>query len=145
MKTSNKGIDLIRQFEGLRLKAYLDSVGVPTIGYGHTKGVKLGQTITEQQAIEFLKQDLADAELTVNRRVNVELTQNQFDALVSLVYNIGSGNFSKSSVLRFLNMENYSRAGLSFGLFNKGRVNGKLVVLKGLTNRRKMETDLFLS
>ena len=134
-------LSLIKSFEGLRLNAYLDSVGVPTIGYGHTRGVKIGQVITESQAQEFLKQDLQDAIAGVERLVTTTLTDNQFGALVSLVFNIGVGNFAKSSLLRKVNMKQFIAASDSFAAWNKA--SGK--VLSGLTRRRAAEKKLFLT
>jgi lysozyme len=134
-------LSLIESFEGLRLNAYLDSVGVPTIGYGHTRGVKIGQVITESQAQEFLKRDLQDAIAGVERLVTTELTDNQFGALVSLVFNIGIGNFAKSSLLRKVNMKQFIAAADSFAAWNKA--GGK--VLPGLTRRRAAEKKLFLT
>lgn len=101
MKTSNKGIELIKQFEGLRLKAYRDSGGKWTIGYGHTGGVKSGDVITAQQANDFLIQDIKTAENAING-LNLNLTQNQFDALVSFVFNVGTGNFGTSTLRKKL-------------------------------------------
>ena len=143
MKAVN--IDIIKSNEGLELKAYLPTPhDVLTIGYGHTKGVKAGQTVTKEQAEALLREDLKDAEAVVNSLVKVELNQNQFDALVSLVFNIGVGNFSKSSVLRFLNAGRYTDAADSFRLWNKQRQGSKMVELRGLTKRRKEERELFL-
>lgn len=147
MRFSNAGVELLKEFEGLKLKAYRDSVGVWTIGVGHTKGVKPNDVITYSQAINFLYQDIKDAETAVNRMVRVfdVLTQNQYDALVSLVYNIGAGNFEKSTVLRETNKRNFQLAADAFRRFNKGRINGVLVELKGLTRRREAERKLFLT
>lgn len=143
MKTVN--IEVIKKHEGLELKAYLPTPhDVWTIGYGHTKGVKPGQAVTKEQAEVFLREDLVQAEGVVNAMVKVELKQNQFDALVSLVFNIGAGNFSKSSVLRFLNAGRYTDAADSFRLWNKQRQGSKMVELQGLTKRRKEERELFL-
>ena len=88
MRTSRKGIEFIKAHEGLRLDAYLCPAGVPTIGYGHTHGVKMGDRITEEQAEKFLIDDLIVAETEVNR-YGLNINQNQFDALVSFVYNVG--------------------------------------------------------
>ena len=145
MKVSN--IDLIKESEGLVLKAYLPTPNdVWTIGYGHTKGVKPGQIITKDTAEEYLKQDLSWVEAVIDKWVKVDLTQNQYDALASLIYNIGEGNFIGSSVLRWLNSENYVQAADSFVLWNKQRnkKTGKLEVLNGLTKRRQEEKELFL-
>lgn len=142
MKTSQRGIDLIKSFEGMRLTAYPDpgTGGDPwTIGYGHTKGVKPGMKITENWAEELLRDDLAEFEAAVNGLVKVRLCQHQFDALVSLVFNIGPGAFSDSTLLRLLNAGLYDDAALQFVRWNKG--GGK--VLSGLTRRRMAERKLF--
>ena len=97
MKTSKRGIDLIKQFEGLELTAYHCSAGVPTIGYGHTRGVSLGDSCTEAQAEAMLVKDLEDTERQVIFYTKSLLTQNQFDALVSWTYNLGAGNLAKKS------------------------------------------------
>lgn len=143
MQTVNK--EAIKEHEGLRLVAYLDSVGVWTIGYGDTgPDVVKGLTITKEQAEERLRKRLVEFEGYVNRYVKVKLTQNQFDALVSLVYNIGPTNFNSSTLLLKLNAGDYVGAADQFLVWNKGRVNGKLVVIKGLVNRRRKERELFL-
>ena len=139
MNIGAAGIELIKSFEGLRLAAYLDSVDVPTIGYGHTKGVKMGDTCTEAEAEAFLVADLADAEGCVNRLVSVPLTQNEYDALVSFTYNLGCGTLKKSTLLRLLNESNYDAAALEIRKFN--RAGG--VPLAGLTRRRAAEEALF--
>ena len=90
MKTSNKGIDLIKKYEGVRLNAYLDAAGVWTIGYGHTLNVKSTDVIDKAQAEEFLRADLAIAERALNK-TRLQLNQNQFDALVSFIFNVGVG------------------------------------------------------
>lgn len=96
MQTSGAGLNLIKSFEGCRLQAYQDSGGVWTIGYGHTNGVLPGQTITQQQAEEFLKQDLKNAEKYVGQYDHIyHFKQYQFDALVSFTYNAGAGNLKK--------------------------------------------------
>ncbi len=141
MQTSNKGMDLIKRFEGLKLKAYLDSVGVPTIGYGHTHGVKMGDVITGEQADKYLSEDLHVAELTINTNVKVKLTQNQFDALASFVFNLGSGNFVKSTLIRKLNAGDYAGAADEFGKW----VNAGGKKLPALVKRRAAERDEFLS
>lgn len=140
-----QNVDGIRGHEGLRLVAYLDSVGVWTIGYGDTgPDVVKGLTITKVQAEERLRKRLREFEGYINRAVKVKLTQNQFDALVSLVYNIGPTNFNASTLLRKLNASDYVGAADQFLVWNKGRVDGKLVVINGLTNRRHEERELFL-
>ena len=140
MKTSDAGIDLIKHFEGLRLHAYQDSVGVWTIGVGHTRTAKPGMVITEDEAVNLLRGDLADAESAVNRLVMVPLDQGEFDALVSFVFNLGSGNFGKSTLLKKLNHGDRIGASDEFKRWN--RAGGK--VLSGLTRRRAAERALFL-
>lgn len=141
MNISQQGIELIKKFEGIRYQAYLDSVGIPTIGVGHTKGVVMGDKITDHQVDEFLRQDLESAEYAVNSLVKVELKQAQFDALVSLVFNIGSGAFSKSTLLKLLNKGRYDMAADQFPRWNLA--GGK--ILLGLTKRRAAERLLFMS
>ena len=110
MQTSPSGRKLIETFEGLRLLAYLDQVGIPTVGYGHTgPDVHLGMTITPEEADEFLAVDLHHAEQVIYNTVHVHLDQNQFDSLASLIFNIGGGAFAKSTVLKPLNQGRLSR------------------------------------
>ena len=104
MKTSNNGIELIKRHEGLRLNAYKCTSGKLTIGYGHTKGVKIGQTITKEEAERLLREDLIVAENEINRH-NLNLNQNQFDALVSFVFNVGIGNFQTSTLLKKIKLD----------------------------------------
>jgi lysozyme len=143
MNISDTGLSLIKQFESFRADAYLDAVGIPTIGYGTTRingqPVKLGMTCTEAQATQYMRSDLQGFEDSIQDKVNVPLTQNQFDALCSLVYNIGVGNFAKSSLLIALNQNSYRIAQARFLLWNKA--GGK--VLKGLVRRRLAEAELF--
>jgi lysozyme len=132
--TNQAGLQLIESFEGLRLNSYEDSVGVWTIGYGHTLGVKAGQTITQQQAQAFLQQDLAVAEAPVNK-LGLNLTDNQFAALVSFTFNLGGGNLNK------LMSQGLAAAPDRILLFD--HAGGK--VLPGLTRRRQAERALFLT
>lgn len=145
MKISNTGINLIRGFEDLRLKAYDDGVGVWTIGYGTTAingvTVKKGDTCTAEQAKSYMAQDLKKFESAVNTAVKVQLNQNQFDALVSLTYNIGIGAFKGSTLLKQLNAKDYKGAAEQFSRWNRG--GGR--VLNGLIKRRKIEMELFLN
>jgi len=136
------GKDIIRQSEGLRLTAYLCPAGKLTIGYGHTgPDVKTGMTITEDQANALLSQDLVTAEKAISGAVSVTITDNQFSALVSFVFNLGAGNFLGSTLLKKLNANDIFGAADEFPRWNK--VNGK--VLAGLTRRREAEKALFLS
>lgn len=136
---SERGLDLTREFEGIRLQAYLDGGGVPTIGYGHTKGVKLGQECTMAQAVQWLREDVQEAVDAVNRLVKVKINQAQFDALVDFVFNLGAGAFAKSTLLRMLNAYDYVGATAQFARWDKD--NGKVVA--GLTRRRAAEAKLF--
>ena len=140
--TSPRGIGLIKQFEGLRLTAYQDMVGVWTIGYGHTgPDVKPGLTITQQQAEQLLINDLVQFERRVNDLVTVQINQNQFDALVSFAYNLGVGALQKSTLLRLLNAGSYKPAADEFPRWNRAGGN----VVAGLTRRRYAERQIFLS
>lgn len=143
--TGDKGIDLIKSFEGLKLNAYICPAGIPTIGYGTTRvngqTVQMGSIITESQAVGYLKADLQQFESAVNGAVKVPVTQNQFDALVSFTYNLGAGNLRSSTLLKKLNAGDYAGAADEFPKWNKA--GGK--ELAGLTRRRNAERDLFLS
>lgn len=146
MKTSQAGIDLIKRFEGLRLEAYKCLGGIWTIGYGTThypdgSKVKEGDTCTEEQAEEYLRSDLEEFERCVSLAVRDPLTQHQFDALVSFVYNVGCGAFRKSTLLRMLNDGADMSAAEQFLRWNK--VGAQEV--KGLTLRRQAEMELFLT
>lgn len=143
MRTSQRGVDLIKEFEGYSERVYMCAGGKYTIGYGHTRGVEPDDTCTREQAEEYLRLDLIDAEETIEALINVPLSQNQFDALVSLVYNIGSGNFYSSTIRRVINCkisdpEEYRRAWMMW-------VKSKGNVLKGLVRRREAEYKLFSS
>ena len=140
-RTSDNGIGFIKQWEGLRLKAYQCSANVWTIGYGHTKGVKPGDVITKKQARQLLQEDLVRFETAVSRVVQVPLNQNQFDALVSLAFNIGVNSFAKSTLVKLLNQEKYGEAANQFLVWIRA---GKKI-LAGLKARRKKERELFLS
>ena len=146
MQISDKGIALIKQFEGCKLTAYQDSVGVWTIGYGWThpvdgKPIRAGMTIKQETAERLLKTGLVSYESDVSRLVKVGLTQGQFDALVSFAYNVGSRALSTSTLLKKLNAGDIKGAADEFLRWNKS--GGK--VMPGLTNRRKAERALFLS
>ena len=138
--TSATGIELIQKWEGCRLTAYLCPAGVCTIGYGHTKTAKFGQVISQETANQLLKKDLLQFENAVNSLVHVPLTQNQFDALVSFVFNVGINAFKTSTLKKVLNQGNYQEAGAQFTKWIYG--GGKK--LPGLVNRRREERKLFL-
>ena len=138
MKTSQRGINLIKQFEGVRLTAYKCPAGVYTIGYGHTRGVKRGMKITEEEASAFLTADLLNSEKAVERYDSVyHWNQNEFDALVSFTFNCGAANLR--SLLRN-GRRNRSQIAATLPLYRKA--GGK--VLKGLERRRAAEKALFL-
>ena len=141
MNISKKGIDLIKRYEGCRLKAYKCPAGVWTIGYGHTNNVRPDDIITQDDAEELLKRDLKVHEDNVKRVVKIALTQNQFDALVSFEYNVGYGAFANSTLLKLLNAGNYNGASKQFERW----VYAGDRVLEGLVKRRKAERELFLS
>jgi lysozyme len=141
MKISVHGLNLIKRFEGLRLQAYQCSAGVWTIGYGHTSGVRPGDIIDEAQAGIFLRRDVAASENIVRRFVTVALNQHQFDALVSFVFNLGSGNFAASTLLRKLNASDYAGAAEEFSRWV--HADGK--PLPGLVRRREAERHLFMT
>jgi lysozyme len=145
MKTSKAGIDLIKRWEGVKLTAYKCPAGIWTIGYGHTSAagspkVVAGMTITTKEAEEILTRDLLKYETAVKNALTRAPNQNQFDAMVSLCYNIGPGAFKKSSVAKRFNEGNVAGAAEALRMWNKA--GGK--VLQGLVNRREDERKLFL-
>ena len=131
--------DIEKEFEGCKLIAYKDSVGVLTIGYGHTLGVYEGQVITQEKADGYLLSDLHTAINAVESLVKSPLTDEEKSALVDLVFNIGQGNFAHSTLLRLLNSGDYEEAAQEFLRWNRG--GG--VVLAGLTRRRAAESEMF--
>ena len=147
MKLSDTGFNILGELEGIGLRPYKDSVGIPTIGIGSTyyeDGTKVKMTdkaITKERAIQLAKNVVKSFEEQVNKSILLPMTQNQFDAMVLLCYNIGKSGFARSSVVRNFNLGNIQRAADSFLLWNKA--GGKVV--QGLVNRRKKERSLFLS
>lgn len=141
MKISAAGIELLKQFEGCRLTAYQDSVGVWTIGFGTTTGVKEGQTISQVKAEEYLRFDLAIFEKAVTESLKVPVNQNQFDALVSFTYNIGVSAFRSSTLLNLINEKTDKK--IVAAEFSKWVKAGNQI-LPGLVSRRKAESELFL-
>ena len=137
LSLGSKALELIKSFEGVRLTAYQDSVGVWTIGYGHTGGVRPGQRITQAQADDFLRADCQRFVNAVNKKVTVALNQNQFDALVSLSFNLGENGWK--GLLAKLNAGDYAGTQKMFGQYV--HAGGK--VLKGLVRRRAAEAQLF--
>ncbi len=143
-KINQAGLELIKKFEGLRLECYDDSVGVATIGYGHTKTVKTSdigeKKITEEQAESLLKKDVAHSESAVERYIDVELNDNQFSALVCFTFNLGAGSLKSSTLRRKLNLSDYSSVPSELSRWVKA--GGK--TLNGLVKRRHAEGELFL-
>lgn len=141
MRTGTNGLALIKHFEGLRLDAYPDEGGLPTIGYGHILGVHLGQKITLSEAEDFLIKDLFTHERDVDGLVFAAINQNQFDALVSFTYNLGASALQRSTLLKELNKGNYMAASQGFLKW----VYVKSAVSPGLIKRRDAESRLFLT
>lgn len=137
------GVGAIVKHEGMLNTAYVDPVGVVTVCAGHTRTAKLGQRLSDERCAQLLLEDSEYAQAAVRRLVSTKITQAQFDALTSLVFNIGEGNFASSTLLRKLNAGDCWGAGAQFPRWNKGRVKGKLVVLPGLTTRRADERKTF--
>ena len=139
MKTSMEGLALIKKFEGCELEAYQCSAGVWTIGYGHTKEVQKGDVWSQSHAEHMLEVELHEYESYINEYVTVALSQNQFDALVSWVYNLGPANLNASTMLKVLNSGEYEDVPAQMKRWNKA--GGK--VLEGLIRRREAEACLF--
>ena len=139
MNISQEGISLIKKFEGCEYNAYKCAADVLTIGYGHTKGVKEGDLITQQEAENLLAEDLKEFENYINDMVTVPLNQNQFDALVSWVFNLGPANLKASTMLKVINIGNYENVPEQIKRWNKA--GGK--VLDGLIRRREAESLMF--
>lgn len=143
MTTSNRGKELIKKFEGLKLKVYKCPAGIWTVGYGHTgSDVYPGLTINAETAGKLLDEDLRKFERAVDRLVKVSLRQSQFDALVSFTYNLGEGNLEKSTLLRKVNT-NPGDPAIANEFLRWDKAGGK--VLAGLTERRKAEAELYFS
>lgn len=139
MHTSQAGIALIKKYEGLRLSSYKCPAGVWTIGYGHTRNTNENEHITETGANVLLEQDIERCEEAVDRLVNVDITQNMYDALICFTFNLGVGTLSGSTLLSLLNTKQYLLSAREF--FRWTHVGGK--VIPGLVSRRKEEADLF--
>lgn len=140
---SEAGLKIVKEFEGLELKAYYCPAGILTIGYGSTgPHVKLGMVITEAEAEELLREDLDRFENAVNEMCPLA-TQPQFDAMVSLAFNIGIANFRRSTVLRAHKAGDHMTAANAFAMWNKAKVKGVLQPLTGLTRRRAAEANLY--
>jgi lysozyme len=142
---NKNGILLLQHFEQCRLKAYPDSNGTWTIGWGHTAGVYQGMSITQEKADFLFVQDLEWAENAINKYVTVDINSNQFSALVAFVFNIGEPQFKTSTLLRWLNQKKYFEASQQFKEWRKETINGKKQESKGLFRRRISERNLFNS
>lgn len=140
MFTSQKGIDLIKKYEGCKLTAYKCPAGVPTIGYGHTQSVKMGMTISQAQADAFLKDDIKPLESVLNK-MGINYTQNQFDALISWLFNLGVGNFNNSTLKKKI-LAKASDEEITDQIVKWVNAGGK--PLLGLKRRRVEEANLFL-
>lgn len=140
MKISNQGIELIKKFEGCKLTAYRDSVGIPTIGIGHTRGVKMGMKITLQQAADFLRDDLAYCEKTLNG-IGVVFTQNEYDALCSWVFNLGVGSFTWSTMYKRI-VARADKESITDEMVKWVYAGGRSLL--GLKRRRVEEANMYL-
>ena len=140
MKISQKGIDLIKEFEGCKLQAYLCPAGVWTVGVGHTKGVKKGMVITQQQAETFLKDDIKLVETLLNG-MGINYTQNQFDSLTSWIFNLGQGNFKSSTMYKYI-VARKTDLEITDQMVKWHNANGK--PLLALKKRRCKEANVFL-
>ena len=140
MKISQNGIDLIKKFEGCKLYAYRDGVGVLTIGYGHTKNVKAGMAITQQQAEAFLKDDIKPIETLLNG-MGINYTQGQFDALTSWIFNLGQGNFKSSTMYKHI-VGKKSDVEITDQMVKWYNAGGRPLI--GLKKRRCAEANMFL-
>jgi lysozyme len=140
MKYSQSGLQLTERFEGCRLVAYQDQVGVWTIGFGHTRGVYAGMTCTQAQAEQWLQEDTAICEQNVNQHVRISITQSEFDALCDFSFNLGCAALDGSSLLRLLNTGNFAGAAKAFEQWD--HAGGKVVA--GLLRRRLAEEAEFV-
>lgn len=139
MGISEEGKNLIKKFEGCELEAYRCAAGVWTIGYGHIKDVSRGMTITQSEADEMFNHEIKEYETYVNTAVTVPLSQNQFDAIVSWVFNLGNGNLQASTMLKVINSGDHAGVPAQIKRWNKA--GGK--VLDGLVRRREAEALLY--
>ena len=139
MKISEDGLELIKKFEGCETTAYQDSVGVWTIGFGHTKGVEEGQTCSIEDAASMLADEMDEYEGYINNMVKVDLQQHEFDALVAWVYNLGPTNLGESTMLKVLNGGQFDRVPDEMNRWT--RAGGE--ILEGLVRRRQAESLMF--
>ncbi len=144
MKTGETGLNLIKGYEGLRMSAHYTPNEEWTVGYGHSRSARHGMHVTETDAERLLRDDVSPIEQLIADTVRTPLNQNEHDALVSLIFNIGEENWRRSTALRKLNEGDRVAAARAFEMWNKARVNGELVSLDGLVRRRAAEKSLFL-
>ncbi|MCI5047500.1 MAG: lysozyme [Aquisalinus sp.] len=144
MQTGETGLNLIKAYEGLRMTAHYTPSQEWTVGYGHRSSARHGMSVTEGDAIRLLQEDVKSFETIIEENVRAPLNQNEHDALISLLFNIGEGNFKRSTVLRKLNAGDKLGAAEAFEKWTKAKVNGELVTLDGLVRRRAAEKSLFL-
>lgn len=151
MTHSRNASRLIAKWEGFRAEPYFCPAGYPTIGYGHIiqpqeKELK-SASLTQEQAMALLEKDLSSRYTpqlnNLCAKIGVELTQNQYDACLSFLYNCGAANLERSNILGFTKAGKMSEASAKFGLYTKAKVNGLMQVLPGLVKRRKEEAELF--
>ena len=145
-KINDRGVALIKEFEGIKLDAYRDIAGIWTIGYGHIKGVTPGMHLTAEEAEQTLQDDLRGTEAAVDEATKAVATaDNQFAAMVAFAFNVGTANFRQSTLLKDHLVGKYPDAGDAFLLWNKARVDGVLQPVTGLTRRRTAERELYLT
>ncbi len=144
MRTGETGLNLIKGYEGLRMAAHYAPTEQWTVGYGHVATARHGMSVTEGDAEHLLKQDVEPIEQLIGDTVRAPLNQNEHDAIVSLVFNIGEDNWRRSTVLRKLNAGDKLGAANAFEMWTKAHVNNELVTLDGLVRRRSAEKSLFL-
>ena len=149
--TASAAESLIKHYEGKYLNAYDDGTGTWTIGYGSIynydlkRPVRSGDIITEDKAIEYLRKEMGSVIADIKKVVTVTINQNQLDSLTSFTYNLGISNLKASTLLRLLNAgADKATVANQFKYWNKAMINGKLIVMNGLTTRRKAEADLFV-
>ena len=143
MTVSEELIKMVKHFEGCRLASYQDQGGVWTIGYGHTAGVKEGDTCTQEQAEKWLREDLDLAAKEMLMFVKTDLSQGQFDALTDFAFNLGAASLQRSTLLFRVNAGNFGGAASEFPRWNKVRIDGVLTESPGLTRRRLAEMKMF--
>ncbi len=144
MKTGDTGLNLIKGYEGLRMAAHYAPCEQWSVGYGHTSTARHGMSVTEADAERLLKDDVQPLEALLAETVLAPINQNEHDALVSLIFNIGEDNWRRSTVLRKLNEGDKLGAAAAFEMWTRAKVNGELVALDGLIRRRAAEKSLFL-